>query len=253
MLNISLQTRKLEKAVAVSGIATPRPHTGPEILEIRKVHFEVRKMPFLTPQKKALKSQLNSLLGAIFETFSDFFRLFNWLFKAFFWGVKNGIFWTSKCTFRISRISGPVWGRGVAILGFLQRFPRKLLGKSRERFQKTFPEPKKTLWVTAGVLYGAGAETLIFVTGTTGRYPKLFVSRQKTKVSGGYPGNQEKIGVSVSGAEIQTSAVDTRTAVWVSTSEKFSKIVLGKTRNFSRMFRGVSAPALCKNPAVIEL
>ena len=46
------------------------------------------------------------------------------------------------------------------------------------------------------------------------------------------------------------TAVDTRNAVWVSTPEKFSKIVLGKTRNFSRKFRGVSAPALDKNPAV---
>ena len=44
--------------------------------------------------------------------------------------------------------------------------------------------------------------------------------------------------------------MDTRTAVWVSTPEKFSKIVLGKTRNFSRKFRGVSAPALDKNSAV---
>ena len=44
--------------------------------------------------------------------------------------------------------------------------------------------------------------------------------------------------------------MDTRTAVWVSTAEKFSKIVLGKTRNSSRKFRGVSAPALDKNPAV---
>ena len=46
--------------------------------------------------------------------------------------------------------------------------------------------------------------------------------------------------------------VDTTTAVWVSTPEKFSKIVLGKTRNFSRKFRGVSAPALDKNPAVTD-
>ena len=44
--------------------------------------------------------------------------------------------------------------------------------------------------------------------------------------------------------------MDTRTAVWVSTPEKISKIVLEKTRNFSRKFRGVSAPALDKNPAV---
>ena len=55
----------------------------------------------------------------------------------------------------------------------------------------------------------------------------------------------------VSGAEIQAPAVDTRTAVWVSTAEKFFKIVLGETRNFSRKFGGVSGPALYKNPAVI--
>ena len=41
-----------------------------------------------------------------------------------------------------------------------------------------------------------------------------------------------------------------QTAVWVSTAEKFFKIVLGETRNFPRKFRGVSAPALYKNPAV---
>ena len=63
----------------------------------------------------------------------------------------------------------------------------------------------------------------------------------------------KKIGVRASGAEIQTSAVDTRTAVWVSTPEKFSKIILGKTRNSSRKFRGVSAPALYENPAVFSL
>ena len=34
------------------------------------------------------------------------------------------------------------------------------------------------LW-RQGFSYGAGAETLIFVTGTSGKYPKLFVSRQK--------------------------------------------------------------------------
>ena len=33
------------------------------------------------------------------------------------------------------------------------------------------------------------------------------------------PRNPRKIGVWVSGAEIQTSAVDTRTAVWASTAE----------------------------------
>ena len=50
-----------------------------------------------------------------------------------------------------------------------------------------------------------------------------------------------------SGAEIQTSGADTRTAVWASTAENFFKIVLGETR----MFRVVSAPALYKNPAII--
>ena len=52
------------------------------------------------------------------------------------------------------------------------------------------------------------------------------------------------------GAEIQTLAVDTRTAVWVSTAEKIVRIVLGETRNVSQMFGVVSAPALYKNPAV---
>ena len=99
-------------------------------------------------------------------------------------------------------------------------------------------------------LYGAGAETLIFVTGTSGKYSKLFVSRQKNQSQLWIPRKPRKIGVWVCGAEIQTSAVDTRTAVWVSTAEKFSKIVLGKTRNFSRNFGGVSAPDLYKNPAV---
>ena len=101
-----------------------------------------------------------------------------------------------------------------------------------------------------GFLYGPGAETLIFVTGTSGKYPKLFVSRHKNQSQLWIPRKPRKTGVWVSGAEIQTSAVDTRTAVWVSTPEKFSKIVLGETRNFSRKFRGVPAPALYKNPAV---
>ena len=106
--------------------------------------------------------------------------------------------------------------------------------------------------MTVGFLYGAGAETLIFVTGTSGKYPKLFVSRQKNQSQLWIPRKPRKIGVWVSGAEIKPSAVDTRTAVWVSTPEKFSKIVLGKTRNFSGKFGGVSAPALYKNPAVTK-
>ena len=105
---------------------------------------------------------------------------------------------------------------------------------------------------TVGFLYGPGAETLIFVTGTSGKYPKIFVSRQKIQSQLWIPGKPRKIGVWVSGAEIQTSAVDTRTAVWVSTAEKYSKIFLGETRNFSQKCRGVSAPALYKNPAVID-
>ena len=61
-----------------------------------------------------------------------------------------------------------------------------------------------------------------------------------------------KTGVQVSGAEIQalvvdTLAVDTRTAVWVSTAEK---IVLRETRKISQIFVRVSEQALCKNPAV---
>ena len=104
--------------------------------------------------------------------------------------------------------------------------------------------------MTVGFLYGAGAETLIFLTGTSGKYPKLFDSRQKSLSQLWIPRKPRKIGVWVSGAEIQTSAVDTRIAVWVSTAEKFSKIVLEKTRNCSQKFRGVSAPVLYKDLAV---
>ena len=65
--------------------------------------------------------------------------------------------------------------------------------------------------LTVGFLYGAGAETLIFVTGASGKYPKLFVSRQKNQSQLWIPRKPREIGVWVSGAEIQTSAVDTRT------------------------------------------
>ena len=44
--------------------------------------------------------------------------------------------------------------------------------------------------MTVGFLYGAGAETLLFVTGTSGK--KLSPDR-KTKVSGASPENQEKM------------------------------------------------------------
>ena len=113
--------------------------------------------------------------------------------------------------------------------------------------------PRVAPRMTVGILYGPGAETLIFVTGTSGKYANIFVSRQKIQSQLWIPGKPRKVGVWVSGAEIQTSAVDTRTAVWVSTAEKISKIFLGETRKFSQKFaRGVSAPALYKNPAVIE-
>ena len=115
---------------------------------------------------------------------------------------------------------------------------------------KREPQDDKNNKMTVGFLYGAGAETLIFVTGTSEKYPKIFVSRQKNRGQMCIHRKPRKIGVWVSGAEIQTSAVDTRTAVWVSTAEKLFKIVLGETRNFSRKFRGFSAPAWYKNPAV---
>ena len=86
--------------------------------------------------------------------------------------------------------------------------------------------------VTVGFLYGAGAETLIFVTGTSGKYPKIFVSWQKNQSQLWIPRNPRKIGVWVSGAEIQASAVDTRTAVWVSTPEKCFQNRSGKNPEF---------------------
>ena len=129
---------------------------------------------------------------------------------------------------------------------------RQSAPKSRVAIRKQFFTADSGIAVTVGFLYGAGAETLLFVTGTSGKNPKIFVSQQKNQSQLWIPRKPRKIGVWVSGAEIQTSAVDTRTAVWVSTPEKFSKIVLGKTWNFSRMFRGVSAPALYKNPAVMQ-
>ena len=99
--------------------------------------------------------------------------------------------------------------------------------------------------MTVGFSYGVGAETLIFVTGTSGKYPKLFVSRQKNESQLWIPRKPRRIGVWVSGAGIQASAVDTRTAVWASTPKKVSKTVLQKTLNFSRKFRGGSQHQLC--------
>ena len=46
--------------------------------------------------------------------------------------------------------------------------------------------------MTVGFLCGPGAETLIFVTGTSGKYRQFSSPGRKTKVSCGYPENQEK-------------------------------------------------------------
>ena len=79
--------------------------------------------------------------------------------------------------------------------------------------------------MTVGFLYGAGP---IFVDKQLRKKkPRIFVSRQKNQSQLWIPRKPRKIGVWVSGAEIQTSAVDTRTAVWVSTAEKFSREKLG--------------------------
>ena len=48
------------------------------------------------------------------------------------------------------------------------------------------------VYLTVGFLYGAGAETLIFVTGTSGKYPKLFGSRQKKQSQLWIPRNPRK-------------------------------------------------------------
>ena len=69
-----------------------------------------------------------------------------------------------------------------------------------------------------------------------------FVSRQKSQLC--IPRKPRKIGVWVSGAEIQTSAVDTRTSVWVSTAEKFSKLFWEKLGNFLESLGG-SQRQLC--------
>ena len=57
-------------------------------------------------------------------------------------------------------------------------------------------DPQTGTKLTVGFLYGAGAETLIFVTGTSRKYRKIFVSQQKNqsqlwiprkpRTSGGY-------------------------------------------------------------------
>ena len=106
--------------------------------------------------------------------------------------------------------------------------------------------------MTVGFLYGAGAETLIFVTGTSRKKTKFLSSDRKIKVSCVYPQKPRKIGVWVSGAEIQPQRWIPELRVWVSTLRKFPKSFWEKhgifLENFN--FRGVSAPALYKNPAV---
>ena len=46
--------------------------------------------------------------------------------------------------------------------------------------------------VTVGFLYRAGAETQIFVTGTSEKIRKFSSPSRKAKISCGYPENQEK-------------------------------------------------------------
>ena len=106
---------------------------------------------------------------------------------------------------------------------------------------------KNAHFMTLGFLNGAGAETLILVAGTSGKWPNIFVSQQKNQSQLCTPRKPRKIGVWVSGAEIQTSAVESRTAVWVSTAEKIFKIVLGETQNYSRKLRG-SQHQICIKP-----
>ena len=101
-----------------------------------------------------------------------------------------------------------------------------------------------TYLMTVGFLYAAGAETLILVTRTVGN----ICSQAKKKNSGVKPRKPRKTEAWISGAEIQTSAMDTRTAVWVSTAEE---IIRGKLGNALESLGGISAPALYKNQAVI--
>ena len=80
-----------------------------------------------------------------------------------------------------------------------------------------------------GFLYGDDAETLVLVTGAL---RKLYSVREAQN-SGVYPQNPEKTEVQVSHAEIHTLAVDTGTAIWVSTAEK---TVLRENQKCSRKF-----------------
>ena len=87
--------------------------------------------------------------------------------------------------------------------------------------------------LTVVFLYGAGAETLLLVTNALGK----ICPRAEKPTQWCIPRKPRKTMVLVSGAEIQTSVVDSRTAVWVSTAEK---IVLRETQKFSRKFGVVS-------------
>ena len=115
---------------------------------------------------------------------------------------------------------------------------------------------RSSLLVTVGFLYAAGAETLIFVPGTSGELKIL--SPGKNHIEPCIPRKPREIGVWGSGAEIQTSPVDTRAVVWVSTAEKMFRIVVGETWNFLTKARGFGGglsarppPALYKDPAAI--
>ena len=117
-------------------------------------------------------------------------------------------------------------------------------GKSAYTIPQSFVFSFRYGTLTTGFLYGAGAETRIFVTGTSGNNRKNVVSRQKNQSQLCIPRKPRNIGVWVSGAGIQTSAVDTRTAAWVSTAEKVFKMVLGETRIFLESLGG-SQRRLC--------
>ena len=91
--------------------------------------------------------------------------------------------------------------------------------------------------VTIFSFFGAGAEAQIL----GNRHPmKICPQAEKPKISGVYQKPRET-GLRASGPEIQTLAVDTRTAVCLSTAEK---IVVGETQNFLESF-GWSERQLC--------
>ena len=104
----------LHECYEVKWLANPGPIQDPKSWRSEKCISKSEKCRFWPLQKKDLKSQLNSLKKSEKSrklSQKDYLIEFS---RPFSGGVKNGIFRTSKCTVRISRISGPVWGRGVA-------------------------------------------------------------------------------------------------------------------------------------------